>query len=180
MPRYLVVRSFQVGEKEMPTVGRRSRVLTEEEFDRVVAVNLKSMVFTTQAAIPHLEAAGGGSIINVSSIAALRHYRGIPAYQTTKAGVIGLTISLAGDLAEKRIRVNAIAPGQVWTPMVAAHMSPERRAERQRSGLIQDEGTAWDIAWGAVYLASDESRWVIGQVLIIDAGVTLTVRGGTG
>jgi NAD(P)-dependent dehydrogenase (short-subunit alcohol dehydrogenase family) len=163
-------------------IGSRQgiRELTEQEFDRVVAVNLKSTVFATQAAIPHLEAAGGGSIINVSSIAALRHYRGIPAYQTTKAGVIGLTISLAGDLAEKRIRVNAIAPGQVWTPMVAAHMSPERRAERQRSGLIQDEGTAWDIAWGAVYLASDESRWVTGQVLVIDAGVTLTVRGGTG
>jgi enoyl-[acyl-carrier-protein] reductase (NADH) len=53
-------------------------------------------------------------------------------------------------------------------------------AGRQRSGLIQDEGTAWDIGWGAVYLASDESRWVTGQVLVIDAGVTLTVRGGTG
>lgn len=65
-------------------------------------------------------------------------------------------------------------------PMVAAHMSPENRAERQRSGLIPDEGTARDIARGAVYLVSDESRWVIGQVLAIDAGVTLTARGGTG
>jgi NAD(P)-dependent dehydrogenase (short-subunit alcohol dehydrogenase family) len=155
------------------------REITEEAWDRVMAVNLKSMVFATQAAIPHLEAAGGGSIINVSSIAALRHYRGITAYQTTKAGVIGLTISLAGDLGEKRIRANAIAPGQVWTPMAASHMSPQRRAERQRSGFIQDEGTAWDIAWAAVYLASDEARWVTGQVLVIDAGVTLTTRGGT-
>lgn len=162
-------------------IGARQgiREVTEDEWDRVMAVNLKSMLFATQAAIPHLEAAGGGSIINISSIAALRHYAGTIAYQTTKAGVIGLTISLAGDLAEKRIRVNAIAPGQVWTPMAASHMSPARRAERQRAGLIQDEGTAWDIAWGAVYLASDEARWVTGQVLVIDAGVTLTVRGGT-
>jgi NAD(P)-dependent dehydrogenase (short-subunit alcohol dehydrogenase family) len=163
-------------------IGSRQsiREVTEDEWDRVMAVNLKSMVFSTQAAIPHLEAAGGGSIINVASIAALRHYRGIPAYQTSKAGVIGLTINLAGDLGEKRIRVNVIAPGQVWTPMAASHMSPERRAERQRSGMIQDEGNAWDIAWAAVFLASDESRWVTGQTLVIDAGVTLTVRGGTG
>lgn len=155
------------------------REITEEGWDHVMAVNLKTMVFASQAAIPHLEAAGGGAIVNVSSIAALRHYRGITAYQTSKAGVIGLTISLAGDLGDKRIRVNAIAPGQVWTPMAASHMSPRRRAERQRSGFIQDEGTAWDIAWAAVYLASDEARWVTGQVLVIDAGVTLTTRGGT-
>ena len=155
------------------------REVTEEAWDRVMAVNLKSMVFASQAAIPHMKAVGGGSIINISSIAALRHYRGITAYQTTKAGVIGLTISMAGDLGEKRIRVNAIAPGQVWTPMAASHMSPERRAERQRSGMIQDEGTAWDIGWAAVYLASDEARWVTAQVLVIDAGVTLTMRGGS-
>jgi NAD(P)-dependent dehydrogenase (short-subunit alcohol dehydrogenase family) len=162
-------------------IGSRQgiREITEEEFDRVVAINLKSMVFASQAAVPHMEAAGGGAIINISSIAALRHYRGTLAYQTTKAGVIGLTINLAGDLGEKRIRVNCIAPGQVWTPMAASHMSPARRAERQRSGFIQEEGTAWDIAWAAVYLASDEARWVTGQVLVIDAGVTLTARGGT-
>ena len=155
------------------------REVTEEAWDHVMSVNLKSMVFASQAAIPHLEAAGGGAIINTSSIAGLRHYRGIAAYQTSKAGVIGLTISMAGDLGEKRIRVNAIAPGQVWTPMAASHMSPQRRAERQRSGMIQDEGTAWDIGWAAVYLASDEARWVTAQVLVVDAGVTLTMRGGS-
>jgi NAD(P)-dependent dehydrogenase (short-subunit alcohol dehydrogenase family) len=155
------------------------RDVTEDEWDRVLAVNLKSMVFATQAAIPHFEAAGGGSVINISSIAALRHYKNNIAYQTSKAGVIGLTISMAGDLGDKRIRVNVIAPGQVWTPMAASHMSPARRAVRQRSGFIQEEGTAWDIGWAAVYLASDESRWVTGQVLVIDAGVTLTARGGT-
>jgi NAD(P)-dependent dehydrogenase (short-subunit alcohol dehydrogenase family) len=136
-------------------------------------------VFPTQAALPHLEASGRGAIINVSSIAAMRHYGRLAAYQTTKAGVIGLTISLAGELAEQRIRVNAIAPGQVWTPLVAGIATPELREDRRRSGLIQEEGTAWDVAWGAVYLASDEARWVTGHVLVIDAGVTLTMRGGT-
>lgn len=155
------------------------REVTEPEWDRVMNVNLKSMVFSTQAAIPHLEAAGGGAIINISSIAALRYYSNNTAYQTTKAGIIGLTISMAGDLAPRRIRVNAIAPGQVWTPMTASHMSEQRRAERRGSGLIKDEGTAWDIGWAAVYLASDEARWVTGQVLVVDAGVTLTTRGGT-
>jgi len=153
--------------------------VTEPEWDRVMGVNLKSIVFSTQAALPHLEAAGGGSIINTSSTAGVRHYRGIPAYQASKAGVIGLTINLAGDLGEKRIRVNAIAPGMVWTPMAASHMSEARRAERQRAGFIQEEGTAWDIGWAAVFLASDESRWITGQVLLVDAGVTLTTRGGT-
>jgi NAD(P)-dependent dehydrogenase (short-subunit alcohol dehydrogenase family) len=155
------------------------RDVTEADWDRVMAVNLKGMVFATQAALPHLEASGGGSIINISSIAAMRHYGRATAYQTTKAGIVGLTISMAGELADKRIRVNAIAPGQIWTPMVAGFLSPELREERRRSGLIQEEGTAWDVAWGAVYLASDESRWVTGHVLVIDAGVTLTMRGGT-
>ncbi|MCC7372752.1 MAG: SDR family oxidoreductase [Chloroflexi bacterium] len=163
-------------------VGSRQPIweISEAEWDRVMDLNLKSMVFTSQAAIPHLEASGHGAIINIASIAGLRHYRNIPAYQVSKAGVIGLTISMAGDLGERGIRVNCIAPGQVWTPMAAAHMSPERRAERERSSMLKTEGNAWDIGWAAVYLASEEARWVTGQVLVIDAGVTLTVRGGTG
>jgi NAD(P)-dependent dehydrogenase (short-subunit alcohol dehydrogenase family) len=162
-------------------IGSRQgiREVTEDEWDRVMDVNLKSIIFSTQAAIPHMEAAGGGSIINIASIAALRHYYGIPAYQTSKAGIIGLSMNLAGDLGEKKIRVNTICPGQVWTPMAASHMSPARRAVRQKSGFIQEEGTAWDIAWCAVFLASDESRWITAQVISVDAGVTFTTRGGT-
>lgn len=154
------------------------REVTEDDWNRMLAVNLTSIVWTTQAALPHLEAAGGGAIINVTSVAAFRIYGPLTAYQATKAGIVGLTINLAGQLGEKRIRVNAIAPGQVWTPIVAGILSPELREERRQSGLIQDEGTAWDVAWGAVYLASDEARWVTGQVLVIDGGGTLTMRGG--
>ena len=155
------------------------REVTEAAWDHVMAVNLKSIVFSTQAAIPYLEAAGGGSIINISSIAALRHYHGIPAYQTSKAGIIGLSLNLAGDLGEKNIRVNTICVGQVWTPIASSVMTPALRDERKNAGFIQQEGTAWDIAWAAVFLASDESRWITAQVITVDAGVTYTTRGGT-
>jgi len=109
----------------------------------------------------------------------MRAYGVATAYQTTKAAIVGLTISLASQLAEQSIRVNAIAPGLVWTPMVEPFVIPELREGRRRSALLQNEGTAWDIAWGAVYLASDEARWVTGQVLTIDGGLTLTTRGVT-
>jgi NAD(P)-dependent dehydrogenase (short-subunit alcohol dehydrogenase family) len=153
--------------------------VTEEEWDRQVAVNVKSVVLSIQAALPALEANGGGSIINVSSIAGLR-YGGanLTTYSVTKAGIIGLTISAAGQLREKRIRVNCIAPGVVYTPMVAPLLTPEGHEARRQSGLLPDEGTAWDVGWAAVYLASDESRWVTAQVLVVDPGVTKTMRGG--
>jgi len=149
--------------------------VSEEEWDRVMAVDLKSMMLAARAAIPRLVEVGGGSIINVSSVAGLRAH-GRTAYAAAKAGVIGLTISLAGQLAKHRIRVNAIAPGMVYTPMVAEGMSPELRERRRLAALIQDEGTAWDVGWAAVYLASDESRWVTGQVLVVDGGLTITTR----
>ncbi len=151
--------------------------VTEDEWDRLMAVNVKSMLLAIQAAIPQMEAGGGGSIVNVSSIAGLR-YAGaaLTAYAATKAGIIGLTLSAAGQLGEKRIRVNCIAPGLVYTPMVAPYLTPETRERRRLGGLVPDEGTAWDIGWAAVYLASDESRWVTGQVLVVDAGLTITTR----
>ena len=149
--------------------------VTEEEWDRVMAVDLKSMLVTSQAAIPRMVETGGGSIINVSSVAGLRAH-GRTAYAAAKGGVIGLTISLAGQLAKDRIRVNAIAPGLVYTPMVAEGMTPELRERRRLAALIQDEGTGWDVGWAAVYLASNESRWVTGQVLVVDGGLSITTR----
>jgi NAD(P)-dependent dehydrogenase (short-subunit alcohol dehydrogenase family) len=150
---------------------------TEAEWDRVMAVDLKSMLLASQAAVPALERRGGGSIICVSSIAGLRGY-GRTAYAAAKAGVIGFVTSIAVELAPRRIRVNAIAPGTVWTPMVE-DLGPEARERRRRATPLGTEGTAWDVGWGALYLASDESRWVTGHVLVIDGGLTLTSEGGT-
>jgi len=148
--------------------------LTEEEWDRVMAVDLKSMFLATQAAVPAMTARGGGSVVCVSSVAALRGH-GRTAYAAAKAGVIGFVRSVAVQLGPRGIRVNAIAPGRVWTPMVEA-LGPEARERRRASSPLGTEGTGWDVGWGAVYLASDEARWVTGQTLVIDAGVTLTTR----
>jgi NAD(P)-dependent dehydrogenase (short-subunit alcohol dehydrogenase family) len=148
----------------------------EEDWDRVMHVDLKSMFLATRTVVPAMQRRDGGSIICVSSVAGMRGV-GRTAYATAKAGVIGFVRSVAMQLAPHGIRVNAIAPGPVWTPMVE-DLGPEARELRRRSTPLGTEGTGWDIGWGAVYLASDEARWVTGQTLVIDAGVTVTVRGG--
>jgi len=149
----------------------------EEKWDRVIAVDLKSMFLATQAAVPAMARRGGGAVICVSSIAGLRGY-GRTAYATAKAGVIGFVRSVAVQLGPKGIRVNAIAPGPVWTPMVE-DLGSAARERRRRASPLGTEGTGWDIGWGAVYLASDEARWVTGQTLIIDAGLTVTTPEGS-
>jgi NAD(P)-dependent dehydrogenase (short-subunit alcohol dehydrogenase family) len=152
--------------------------VTEEAWDRVMAINVRSMVLAAQAVVPRMAEAGGGSIINISSIAGLRAYPArATAYTTSKAAVIGLTMALAAQLGGQHIRVNCIAPGQVYTPLVAERLDVEGRQRRATAGLIKDEGSAWDIAWAAVYLASDEARWVTGHVLTVDAGITITIPG---
>jgi NAD(P)-dependent dehydrogenase (short-subunit alcohol dehydrogenase family) len=152
--------------------------ITEEAWDHVMTVNVRSMVLAAQAVVPHMLLNGGGSIINISSIAGLRAYPArSTAYTTSKAAVVGLTMALAGQLGQQHIRVNCIAPGQVYTPLVAERLDDEGRQRRATSGLIKDEGSAWDIGWAAVYLASDEARWVTGQVITVDAGITITIPG---
>ena len=147
---------------------------TEEEWDRVLAIDLKSVFLATRAAAPALIARGGGSVICVSSIAAQRGH-GRTAYAAAKAGIEGFVRTVAVQLGPRGIRINAIAPGTVWTPMVEA-LGSEARERRRKASPLGTEGTGWDVAWGAVYLASDESRWVTGQVLVIDAGLTATTR----
>jgi NAD(P)-dependent dehydrogenase (short-subunit alcohol dehydrogenase family) len=147
---------------------------TEEEWDRVLAVDLKSAFLATRAAVPALVARGGGAVICVSSIAGHRGH-GRTAYAAAKAGVEGFVRSVAVQLGPQGVRVNAIAPGMVWTPMVEG-FGPEGRERRRRASPLGTEGTGWDVGWGAVYLASDEARWVTGQVLVIDAGLTATTR----
>ena len=159
-------------------VGIESRQLlmdtSEEEWDRVMTVDLKSMMLATQAAVPALERRGGGAVTCVSSVAALRG-AGRTAYAAAKAGILGFVVSVAIQLAPRSIRVNAIAPGTVWTPMVE-DLGAEMRERRRKAIPLGVEGTGWDIGWAAVFLASAEARWITGQTLVVDGGLTLTTR----
>jgi NAD(P)-dependent dehydrogenase (short-subunit alcohol dehydrogenase family) len=142
----------------------------EEVWQQVIALDLTAVMLMSRSAIPHLVAAGGGAIVNMSSIAAFRGMGG-GAYGSAKAGVIGLTYDLAYSCGRDNIRVNCIAPGHLYTPM-GDQGGPELRERRRRAGLLGTEGTAWDAAWAALFLASDESRWITGVVLPVDAGAT--------
>ena len=137
--------------------------------------NVGAMVLASRHAIAAMgQSAGGGAIVNVSSISALRP-RGLTAYSTSKSAVIGLTRAMAVDCAPLGIRVNCVAPGPVFTPMVAAGgMSDEARERRRQAAPLGIEGTGWDVGHAVTFLASARARWITGQVLVVDGGVTLT------
>jgi NAD(P)-dependent dehydrogenase (short-subunit alcohol dehydrogenase family) len=143
--------------------------VTEEQWDRVMAVNVKSIVLAAKHAIPHMKRSGGGSIINISSVAGLRANQSTP-YTTSKAAIVGLTRSMAGDHGRDGIRVNCILPGLIYGPMTAPRMDEDMRRKRREAGALGTEGTGWDVAHAALFLASDESRWITGVALPVDAG----------
>jgi NAD(P)-dependent dehydrogenase (short-subunit alcohol dehydrogenase family) len=141
-------------------------------WNRVFETNLTSALLCCRACIPHMRAGGGGSILNVSSTAGmvgLQGSTGAVAYVVTKSGLQGMTLSLAADFAAEGIRANCLVVGTVATPMVA-HLGEEGRERRRKAVPLQTEGTGWDVAHAAVYLASDEARWVTGVMLPIDGG----------
>lgn len=154
-------------------ISRRGTVLevSEEDWDYVMAVNVKSIVLSSKHAIPRMIESGGGSIINISSIAGLRAHSSTP-YTTSKAAIIGLTMSMAADHGPDGIRVNCIAPGLVYSPMVAPRMDEDLRQARKNAAPLRTEGDSWDIGYAALYLASEEARWVNGITLPVDAGLT--------
>ena len=151
--------------------------VTLEAWELVFRTNLTSALLSCRAVLPHMKAQGSGAIINVSSIAGMTGLSGSPgavAYTTTKAGLQGFTLSIAADYAAHGIRANCIIVGTVNTPLVA-HLGEEARERRRRGVPLQTEGTGWDVGHAAVYLASDEARWVTGVMLPIDGGF-LAVR----
>ena len=148
---------------------------TPEEWDRVMTVNLRSMFLCSKYAIPRMTANGGGVILNIASISGLRG-RGNAPYAASKGGVMSLTTTMAVQHAAAGVRVVCIAPGPVYTPMVAEGMVPERRAARLASVPLGTEGTAWDIAWTAVFLVSDEARWITGITVPVDGGSIAATR----
>ena len=151
--------------------GRVTEV-SQSEWDRIISINLTSMFLASKYAIPPMIEAGGGAIVNVSSISAIRP-RGMTPYTVTKGAIIPLTQAMAIDHAPDGIRVNCILPGPAYTSMVAGGMSNEMRDLRRNASPLKVEGNSWDIAYAALYLASDEARWVTGVALPVDGGVTL-------
>jgi len=157
-------------------IGGRGSVVEVEEglWERVMTVNVKSMMLMSKYAVPAMAARKSGSIINISSISALRP-RGLTAYSASKGAVIALTRAMAVDHGKDGIRVNCIAPGPMYTPMVSSRgMSEELRERRRKASLLNIEGTGWDIGYAALFLASDEARYITGVVLSVDGGATLT------
>jgi NAD(P)-dependent dehydrogenase (short-subunit alcohol dehydrogenase family) len=149
----------------------------EAEWDRILAVNLKSVVFPCKHALPPMREQRSGSIVNISSIAAVCS-TGIVAYKTSKAGVNAYTQSLAVGNAKYGIRANAIMPGLMNTPMAIEGISeargvPREELIRQRDAQVPlggRMGSAWDVAHAALFLASDEARFITGVMLPVDGG----------
>jgi NAD(P)-dependent dehydrogenase (short-subunit alcohol dehydrogenase family) len=157
-------------------IGSRGSVVDEkpEEYRRVMQINVESMFLLSKYAIPAMiKTAHGGAIVNISSISALRP-RGLTTYTTSKAAVIGLTRAMAVDHGRDNIRVNCICPGPMYTPMVYARgMSEAARAQRTKASVLKLEGTGWDVGHAVKFLLSNHARYITGQVLVVDGGVTL-------
>ncbi len=157
-------------------IGSRGSVVAEqpEQYRRVMQVNVESMFLLSKYAIPAMiRTAGGGAIVNISSISALRP-RGLTTYTTSKAAVIGLTRAMAVDHGRDNIRVNCICPGPMYTPMVYGRgMSEAARAQRAKASVLKIEGTGWDVGHAVRFLLSNHARYITGQVLVVDGGVTL-------
>jgi len=143
-----------------------------DEWEHALRVNVTSMMLMAKYAIPEMRRQGAGSIVNIASVAGL--IGGTPSllYPTSKGAVVNMTRAMATHHGQEGIRVNCVAPGMVYTPMVAGRMTPEVREQRRQRSLLQTEGSGWDVGQAVVYLASDEARWVTGVILPVDAGAT--------
>ena len=157
-------------------IGSRGSVVddSQENWRRVMQVNVETMFLAAKHAIPAMIRGGGGAIVNVSSISALRP-RGLTAYSASKGAVIALTRAMAVDHGKDGVRVNCVAPGPVYTPMVYQRgMSPEARDRRRRASTLGIEGTGWDIGHAVRFLLSDYARYITGHTLVVDGGATLS------
>jgi NAD(P)-dependent dehydrogenase (short-subunit alcohol dehydrogenase family) len=158
--------------------------LTEEEWDRLFNVNVKSVFLTCKYVLPIMERQGGGSIVNISSIGAIRDI-GVPyvAYAASKAAVLQVTQSIGVQYAAKGIRCNVILPGLIDTPHIRGPMQEAYGGDVDKMVAVRDAksptgkmGTAWDVAHAALFLASDEAAYVNAIQLVVDGGITATIR----
>lgn len=164
------------------TVGPSSTVVDvkESEWDQVLAINLKGPMLMSKYAIPSM--GKGSAIVNIGSIGAIRSSMRT-AYAASKGALASLTIVMAAHHGAAGIRVNCVSPGLLWTPMVAKEATSEAtsatmRENRRQANLLQEEGTAWDVAKTVGFLVSDDARWITGQNIYVDAGVTVARPGG--
>ncbi|MCC8360155.1 SDR family NAD(P)-dependent oxidoreductase [Salinimicrobium sediminilitoris] len=155
-------------------VNKPTHELTEAEWDQVMDINVKGVFFCTKHAIPHMKKAGGGSIVNLSSIYGIIGAGDIPHYHASKGAVRLMTKNDALIYAPDKIRVNSVHPGFIWTPLVEDFGKdvPNFRENLNSLHPIGHVGAPLDIAYGIVYLVSDESKFVTGSELVIDGGYT--------
>jgi NAD(P)-dependent dehydrogenase (short-subunit alcohol dehydrogenase family) len=157
--------------------------LGEADWDRVLAVNLKGAFLTMKHVIPRMVEQGGGSIVNISSVAGIR-WNGVPyaSYYASKAALNHLTRTTAREFALRQVRVNAVLPGLMKTPMVATTMLADAYdsngieamwAKRDAQVPMGHMGTPWDVAEAALFLVGDRSKYVTGIELVVDGGITL-------
>jgi NAD(P)-dependent dehydrogenase (short-subunit alcohol dehydrogenase family) len=148
--------------------------VSEEDWHRAFSVNVDSIFLTGKYAIPAMIRGGeGGSIVNISSVAALRPHNLTP-YSASKGAVHAITQSMASDHGKDGIRVNCVVPGPMHTPiMYQVGLTPEKREARRKASVLEKEGTGWDIGAAVRFFLSDQAKYITGQILCVDGGVTL-------
>lgn len=144
-----------------------------DDWDRGMVLNVKSMVQMVRFVVPEMRKSNGGSIINIGSITGLNGGHPNLLYATSKGAIVNLTRTMAGNHGVDGIRVNNVAPGFVYTPVVYGKGLPKGvREYRREASVLKTEGTGWDVGYAVLFLASDEACWITGITLPVDAGVS--------
>ena len=158
--------------------------LDEADWDRLMTVNVKPMFLACKHVLPVMVEQGRGSIVNNSSLASLRFAYPAVAYSASKGAVNELTRNIAGQYAPQGIRCNAVLPGMMATPRITrrlreVHGDAFESVLEERAGIVpmRRAGTAWDVAYAVLFLASDESAYITGTEIVVDGGLAASVRG---
>ena len=158
--------------------------ISEEDWDRTLDVNLKSVFLTCKYALPHMERQGSGAIVNISSINAIRTLPALSGpYGASKAGMIALTREIAVEYAGKGIRANAVLPGMMKTPFVVAALTEAWGGDvgdmiKMRDAMCPtgSQGESWDVASASLFLASDDAKYITGAALVVDGALTSGIK----